>query len=26
VAGTAVFGTEDPARAFAELSAAIGCS
>jgi ribulose-phosphate 3-epimerase len=26
VAGTAVFGAEDPARAFAELSAAIGCS
>jgi ribulose-phosphate 3-epimerase len=25
VAGTAVFGAEDPARAFAELSAAIGC-
>ena len=26
VAGTAVFGAEDPARAFAELSTAIGCS
>jgi ribulose-phosphate 3-epimerase len=26
VAGTAVFGAEEPARAFAELSAAIGCS
>jgi ribulose-phosphate 3-epimerase len=26
VAGTAVFGAEEPGRAFAELSAAIGCS
>jgi ribulose-phosphate 3-epimerase len=26
VAGTAVFGAQDPARAFAELSAVIGCS